>query len=141
ATERRPEEIDPREILRLPLPHAPGGRAARVDHVLERRHQPVHALDEVAMVHDHGAFAGRQPQVWVDRDHAHVPQVGVAADEGAGQLRLDRLRVAAGDVRARRVPGNGEVGPGPCSGLRRYSAYWRSRAVSHKWWSWLPGTK
>ena len=85
-----PEEVDPRVVLRLPAMDV-GGRLVVGEHdALERAHEAVHRLDEVAVVEHRDAVAdlGRQSKVGVRGHDLDVLAARVAANEQREQLAV-----------------------------------------------------
>lgn len=66
--ERRPEEVDPGEVVRFPVPHFWAACLAREGCGADGRHEPVEGLYEVPVVEDDDPIAGgiRDPEVRID---------------------------------------------------------------------------
>jgi hypothetical protein len=91
TSKRRPEEVDPGEVVGLPLPDLSRRRLLREQRALERRHQPVERFGEVPMVDDDHPLTvvAVDPEVRVHDAHAKVA-VRLLAEHGIQEFGFGR---------------------------------------------------
>ncbi len=100
-SQRRPEEVDPRVVLGLPVVDVQRLGVVGEDHALHRADEPVDALDEVAVVEhrDPVTLLGAQTEVGIRRHDPHVLAAGATLDQQREQLIGGGVVVVPGERR------------------------------------------
>ncbi len=102
TTERRPEEVDPGEVLRFPVPHLEGWWLPE-HHAGRSRHEPVDRFGVVPVMEDHraGARVVDDAEVRIDGVDTDVREALVALDQRGEEHRGHRRVVGLGQESGR----------------------------------------